>query len=93
VHKGFGEFVTNYETQLCGIEKIHLTPGETKTVKSRHKPEELTLINKNMNKVVEPGTFRVLIGSSSVDIRLQEEFEITEGSSFCENLGCYGLPN
>lgn len=29
-----------------------------------------------MNRVVEPGTFEVMLGSSSADIRIKGEFEI-----------------
>jgi len=37
---------------------------------------DLGLWDRNMKFVVEPGTFRVMIGSSSEDIRLKGEFEI-----------------
>jgi len=36
----------------------------------------LSLWNREMKFVVEPGMFRVMVGSSSEDIRLQGEFEI-----------------
>ncbi|MBL7729395.1 MAG: fibronectin type III-like domain-contianing protein, partial [Dinghuibacter sp.] len=34
-------------------------------------PEQLGMYNENMDWVVEPGNFRVMIGASSKDIRLQ----------------------
>lgn len=68
--------VTTYETQLRGFERISLLPGEKKTVKFIIHPEDLFLLDKNMNWVVEPGQFEVLIGSSSTDIRLKKGFEI-----------------
>jgi beta-glucosidase len=37
---------------------------------------DLALWDQNMRFVVEPGTFRVMIGSSSEDIRVSGEFEI-----------------
>jgi beta-glucosidase len=66
--------VTTYETQLRGFERVSLLPGETKTVKFTLKPADLELLDKDMNWMVEPGTFEVLIGSSSEDIRLKEKF-------------------
>jgi beta-glucosidase len=53
-----------------------LLPGEKKTVKFTIRPEHLMLLNKNMNWVVEPGKFEVLVGSSSTDIRLKKSFDI-----------------
>jgi beta-glucosidase len=68
--------VTTYETQLRGFERIHLLPGEKKTVKFMIRPSDLVLLDRNMNWVVEPGQFEVLIGSSSTDIRQKKTFEI-----------------
>lgn len=66
--------VTTYESQLRGFERISLLPGETKNVKFTLKPHDLELLDKDMNWVVEPGTFEVLIGSSSENIKLKGEF-------------------
>jgi beta-glucosidase len=65
--------------ELKGYEKVSLEPGETKTVKLRLTPEELCLFDRNMNVVVEPGIFEVMVGSSSADIRLKGEFEVKDG--------------
>lgn len=42
----------------------------------RLRPQDLGLWDKNMNFRVEPGKFKVMIGSSSTDIRLHGRFEI-----------------
>ena len=68
--------VTTYESELRGFQRIGLLPGEKKTVKFTISPDDLKLYNKNMDWVVEPGKFEVLIGSSSTDIRLKKEFTI-----------------
>ena len=66
--------VTTYESQLRGFERVSLMPGETKQVKFTLKPDDLKLLDKDMNWVVEKGSFEVLIGSSSEDIRLKKKF-------------------
>jgi len=68
--------VTVYESQLRGFERIHLQPGEKKTVQFTLKPDDLKLLDKKMNWVVEPGSFEVMIGSSSEDIRVKKKFII-----------------
>lgn len=68
--------VTTYEKNLRGFERVQLKPGETKTVNFTLTPEDLALWDRNMHFVVEPGTFKVMVGSASEDIRLTGEFEI-----------------
>lgn len=68
--------VTTYDSQLRGFERVHLKPNETKIIKFTLSPDDLAILDKNMNWTVEPGVFKVLIGSSSVDIHLREDFEI-----------------
>jgi beta-glucosidase len=68
--------VTTYDSQLRGFERIHLQPGEKKTVKFTLQPDALALLDKNMNWTVEPGQFEVRIGASSVDIKLKKGFTI-----------------
>lgn len=70
--------VTVYESQLRGFERIHLRPGETKTVHFTLKPSDLELLNRHMEWVVEPGEFQICIGSHSEDIRLKETIELRE---------------
>ena len=71
--------VTTYEKNLRGFERIHLKPGETKTVTFILKPEDLALWDRQMHFVVEPGKFKVMIGSGSEDVRLTGQFEIVAG--------------
>ena len=68
--------VTTYEKNLRGFERIHLTPGETKTVSFNLTREDLAIWNQQMKFVVEPGKFKVMIGSGSEDIRLNGQFEV-----------------
>ncbi|AUP80665.1 glycoside hydrolase family 3 N-terminal domain-containing protein [Flavivirga eckloniae] len=68
--------VTVYEKQLRGFERVSLEPGETKTVKFTLNQDDLSLYNKNMDFVFEPGVFEISIGSSSEDIRLAKKINI-----------------
>ncbi len=68
--------VITYETQLRGFERISLQPGEKKTVKFLLQPDDLAILDKDMNWTVEPGEFEVRVGSSSEDIRLKQSFFI-----------------
>ena len=69
--------VTTYTKVLRGFERISLKAGEEQTVHFRLRPQDLGLWDKNMNFRVEPGSFKVMLGASSTDIRLHGQFEIT----------------
>ncbi|PRY53302.1 beta-glucosidase [Arcticibacter pallidicorallinus] len=68
--------VVVYDSQLRGFERVHLAPGEKKTVTFELKPQDLELLDRDMKAVVEPGEFEVLIGSSSTDIRQRQLFHV-----------------
>jgi beta-glucosidase len=70
--------VTTYEKNLRGFERVSLKPGETKSITFTLTPADLSLWNREMKFVVEPGMFRVMVGASSEDIKLSGEFEIVE---------------
>jgi len=69
--------VTTWEKRLCGFERIHLEAGEIKTVTMTIVPEDLAILNREMQRVVESGKFKVMVGASSADIRLTSEFTVT----------------
>lgn len=64
--------------ELKGFQRIHLAPGESKEVTFRLSPALLTMLNEEMETVVEPGDFRLMIGASSRDIRLKETLRVKE---------------
>ena len=70
--------VTTYEKNLRGFERVHLNPGETKRVEMKIIPEYLRLLNQSNEWIVEPGEFKVMIGASSEDIRLDNIFTVVE---------------
>lgn len=57
---------------LRGFERISLSAGETKIVAFDLGFDDFKLLNKRYEWVVEPGTFLMMIGASSEDIRLTE---------------------
>ena len=68
--------VTTYDKVLRGFERIHLQPGEEQTVNFTLTPQDLGLWDKNNQFTVEPGSFSVMVGASSQDIRLKGSFEV-----------------
>lgn len=64
--------------ELKGFTRITLAPGETRTVDFALTPEHLAIWDAHMNFVVEPGAFKVMIGSSSEDIKLEGIFTVVE---------------
>lgn len=68
--------VTTYTKVLRGFERIHLEPGESTGITFSLTPQDLGIWDKDMKFTVEPGTFEVMVGASSQDIRLYGKFEI-----------------
>ena len=62
--------------ELKGFQRVSLEPGQEKEIQFTITPDMLTMLDVNMKEVIEPGKFRIMIGSSSVDIRLREIFEV-----------------
>lgn len=62
--------------QLKHFERFHLKKGEKKKVTFVLTEEDFFLVNYTLKKVVESGTFQVMIGSSSDDIRLEKSISV-----------------
>jgi beta-glucosidase len=57
--------------ELKGFKRIKLEAGESKKVKFKLYPEDFSMLNLNLKRVIEPGVFKIMIGSSSKDIKLR----------------------
>jgi beta-glucosidase len=57
--------VTRPVEELRGFRRVKLKPGEKATVEFPLTPDALSLLDLNMNRVVEPGTFDLMVGPSS----------------------------
>ena len=56
---------------LKGFRRVALAPGASADVEFTLGPAELQLLDRELRPVVEPGDFRVMVGASSRDIRVQ----------------------
>ena len=70
--------VVQPERQLKAFERITLDPGETREVTLHLDYDDLAIVDANMKWTVEPGTYHVLIGPSSKDIRLMGRITIPD---------------
>lgn len=55
--------------ELKGFERIYLQPGQTRTVTFKIAPEMLKFYNYDLQYVVEPGDFNIMIGPNSRDVQ------------------------
>ena len=69
--------VTRPVKELKGFHRVTLQPGQGCTVTFQLTVAQLAFYNREMQYVVEPGRFKVMVCSSSEDIRLSGHFELT----------------
>jgi len=63
--------VTPHHRRLKAFEKIELEPGASRRVTFDIPREDLTLINRDLERVFEPGAFTVEVGDQSAQIELR----------------------
>lgn len=59
--------VTRPVMELKGFERVSLEPGESAEVSFDITPESLRFFNRDMERVVEPGDFDIMVGNSSIN--------------------------
>lgn len=64
--------------ELKGFQRLTLQPGEKRRVEFVLDSQHLGFWNREMRFVVEPGEFRVMVGSSSTDV-IEAKFEVVAG--------------
>ncbi len=64
--------------ELKDFRKIALAPGQSQTITFAIDNEKLSFYDNDLQFRSEPGTFDVMIGSSSEDIRLKTQFELID---------------
>ena len=70
--------VVQPERQLKAFERITLDPGESRIVTFHLDRNDFAIVNADMKWCVEPGTYDLLIGSSSTDIRIKGTITIPD---------------
>ena len=75
LHERFAPVSTAIK-QLHGFKRVALDAGESKTVSFTLTPEDLMLLGLDMHWSVVPGTFDIMVGSSSADIPLEATLEV-----------------
>lgn len=63
-------------TELKGFQRVHLKAGESRIITFKLLPSMFEMLDVQMKPVIEPGQFRIMIGSSCKDIRLREMIEL-----------------
>jgi beta-glucosidase len=63
--------------RLCGFRRLRLAAGESRDVELTFAVQDLTYWDEATSKfMVEPGTYQVMVGASSDDLRLKASFDI-----------------
>jgi beta-glucosidase len=60
--------VTRPIKELRGFHRVTLDPGKTETITFTLGPDELSFLDREMHRVVEPGSFDIMVGGNSVDL-------------------------
>ena len=63
--------------QLAGFKRLTLAPGEEREITFQLHTAQLGFYNENMDFVVEPGAFDIMVGTSAHDIAFIQEIRLT----------------
>lgn len=69
--------VTRPVKELKDFARITLEPNETKQITFKITPPKLAFYNRQMQRVVEPGTFQIMVGGSSANL-INQQLEVLE---------------
>ncbi|MCS7104834.1 MAG: glycoside hydrolase family 3 C-terminal domain-containing protein [Thermofilaceae archaeon] len=72
--------------ELKRFKRVALKPGDETEVVFTLTPDDLAMYDRELRRVVEPGKFTVMVGSSAEDIRLQGDFEVGRWFKACFNM-------
>jgi beta-glucosidase len=69
--------VTRPVKELKDFARVTLEPNETKQVSFKITPEKLAFYNREMRRVVEPGTFQIMVGGNSTNL-INQQLEVRQ---------------
>lgn len=80
LYLGFPMESSEPPSQLKGFQKVFLQPGETRRVTFQVAPQDFSFWSAGLNQwVAYPGSYQVMVGSSSRDIRESGTFNVSGG--------------
>ena len=62
--------------QLKKFERVHLRKGESRQITWTLTAEDMEIVDASLQRIVYPGTFEVMVGAASNDIRLKGDYTI-----------------
>lgn len=65
------------DKDLRGFKRIHLKASEQSTVSFSLSGKDLRFLDRNLEWVIEPGVFRIMVGSSSEKLAVSQDFSLT----------------
>jgi beta-glucosidase len=68
--------VTRPLKELCGFERVTLNPGEKRTVRFAVDRDALSLVDRQMRRLVEPGRFEIMVGTSSTRVAARATLDV-----------------
>jgi beta-glucosidase len=77
IHDVVTERVTRPVKELKGFQRISLSPGEGRVVEFTVGFDQLSFLNEKMQRIVEPGIFEVMVGTSSEEVQMMQ-LEVVE---------------
>lgn len=77
-------------TELKDFNRIHLEPGKSQTVQFELTPYQISLLNDQMDRVVEKGEFKILVGGVSPEYVAKDRIKDSVGYKD-KNLGVTGM--
>ena len=69
--------ITRPVKELKGFQKVEFEAGETKTITFKITTEDLKFYNYNLDYVLEPGEFQIMVGGNSRDVK-SKNFEVVK---------------
>lgn len=79
--------------QLKQFKRIHLAPNEKRTMTFTLTADDLSILDDKFRKVVEPGKFTLMIGSSSWEIKLEASLLFTDSEPVGNSYPIVPYPN